>query len=200
MLSKLRSKKGFTLIELMIVVAIIGILAAVAIPAFLRFVRKSRTSEAPLNLKSISTGAVSWFNDEHSDTAGDPLARHFPHSASPGSVPGSSGSTTSAPTSDPCDGTTASATDSVSAGALFKKNVSLWDNAPWKHLKFGITKAHYYQYTYGTGGTDQNAKYTATAKGDLDCDNSFGEYTIQGEVATSGEVQRSQLIVSNALE
>jgi hypothetical protein len=88
----------------------------------------------------------------------------------------------------------------VSAGALFKKNVSLWDNAPWKQLKFGVTKAHYYQYTYSTNGTDQNAKYTAVAKGDLDCDNNFGTYTIQGEVATSGEVQRSQLIVSNALE
>ena len=54
MLSKLRSnRKGFTLIELMIVVAIIGILAAIAIPNFLKFQAKSRTSEAKTNLKAI---------------------------------------------------------------------------------------------------------------------------------------------------
>ena len=199
MLSKLRSKKGFTLIELMIVVAIIGILAAVAIPAFLRFVRKSRTSEAPVSLKAISTGAVAWFNDEHSDTAGDPLARHFPHNASPNSVPTSASSTTS-PTNAPCNGTTASATASATAGALYKKNTTLWDQAPWKHLKFGVTKAHYYQYSYATAGTDQNAKFTASAAGDLDCDGTTSSYRVQADVAASGEVERSQLIVSDALE
>ena len=55
MLSKLRSKKGFTLIELMIVVAIIGILAAIAIPNFLRFQAKSKQSEAKTNLGGIFT-------------------------------------------------------------------------------------------------------------------------------------------------
>jgi type IV pilus assembly protein PilA len=46
-------KKAFTLIELMIVVAIIGILAAIAVPNFLKFQCKAKTSEARTNLKAL---------------------------------------------------------------------------------------------------------------------------------------------------
>jgi len=65
MLSKLRKKaKGFTLIELMIVVAIIGILAAIAIPNFLRYQAKSKQSEAKTNLGSIFTSQIAYFGEE----------------------------------------------------------------------------------------------------------------------------------------
>ena len=53
-------EKGFTLIELMIVVAILGILAAIAIPNFMRFQAKSRQSEAKTNLGAIGTTAESY--------------------------------------------------------------------------------------------------------------------------------------------
>ena len=60
---KMKSKKGFTLIELMIVVAIIGILAAIAIPNFLRFQARSRTSEARTNLGAIYTAEVAFYGE-----------------------------------------------------------------------------------------------------------------------------------------
>ncbi len=50
---------GFTLVELMIVVVILGILAAVAIPAFTRYVKRSKTSEATGNISKIYQGEVS---------------------------------------------------------------------------------------------------------------------------------------------
>jgi type IV pilus assembly protein PilA len=57
----LKRQGGFTLIELMIVVAIIGILAAIAIPNFLRFQLRSKTSEARTNLAGIRTAEESYF-------------------------------------------------------------------------------------------------------------------------------------------
>jgi len=64
---------GFTLIELMIVVAVIGILAAVAIVNFMTFVNKSRVATATSTCESIRAGTASY--------ASDSVGNYFPGSS-----------------------------------------------------------------------------------------------------------------------
>ncbi|MDD5755984.1 MAG: prepilin-type N-terminal cleavage/methylation domain-containing protein [bacterium] len=59
----LRSKKGFTLVELMIVVAIIGILAGIAVPRYMNFIRRSRESATKGNLGAIRSALNIYYSD-----------------------------------------------------------------------------------------------------------------------------------------
>ena len=57
------NRKGFTLVELMIVVAIIGILASIAIPNFISMQYKTKRSEVPSNLKGIKSAQIAYESD-----------------------------------------------------------------------------------------------------------------------------------------
>jgi type IV pilus assembly protein PilA len=68
MLLKLNNKmneRGFTLIELMIVIAIIGILAAIAIPQFASYRRRGYNSAAKADLKNLATCEEAYFTDAY---------------------------------------------------------------------------------------------------------------------------------------
>lgn len=58
-----RGQRGFTLIELMIVVAVLGLIAAIAVPNYIRYMSKSRQSEARVNLSAIFVSEVSYFGE-----------------------------------------------------------------------------------------------------------------------------------------
>ena len=75
----LKKREGFTLIELMIVVAIIGILAAIAIPNFIKFQLRSKASEGKINLAGIRTAQESYFAE---------VGSYSPWSSIPSSLPG----------------------------------------------------------------------------------------------------------------
>jgi prepilin-type N-terminal cleavage/methylation domain-containing protein len=62
-LKSLKRQDGFTLVELMVVVAIIGLLSAVAIPNFKKYQAKAKVSEAKLQLSAAYTAESSFFSD-----------------------------------------------------------------------------------------------------------------------------------------
>jgi prepilin-type N-terminal cleavage/methylation domain-containing protein len=119
-LSRRNKQGGFTLIELMIVVAIIGILAAVAIPAFMDYMKKGKSSEAELQLAKIKTNAKANFNTDSS-------------------YPVVTAALT--PTSPCC-------TQDAGGKKKCAVNATDWATASWQALDFQLDEPFYFQYSY----------------------------------------------------
>jgi prepilin-type N-terminal cleavage/methylation domain-containing protein len=170
-----RDTDGFTLVELMIVVAIIGVVTAIAIPGFSRWMKKSRAAETAGHLNKMWQGSVAYYESNHAGTA----ARQFP------ATDGALG------VSDCC---TAAAAKCPGGNPRF--------NAPtWIALQFVIPDDHYYYPSYESSGLNGSAMFTAGATGDLDCDDIRSRYSRQGSVAGDGDVTGSTIpIVVNPLE
>ena len=144
----MREKQGgFTLIELMIVVAIIGILAAVALPLLMDYLNSSKGTEGDLQIDAIEGKAKKFFYKNN---------QSFPDQSS-GMTPGTK-----------CCGTAAGANNPVNMCAPAAAD---WAGGAWQQMNFKMTdKPFRFNYTFAGGA----ATYTATAEGDLDCDAATG--------------------------
>jgi type IV pilus assembly protein PilA len=143
----MRKPRGFTLIELMIVVAIIGVLAAVAIPSFVKYLRRSKTSEALMNLRKMYDGAVAYYVGEHADQLGSIQSRQFP-----------------------ANGPTTPSLAAITAanGNKVQTQPADWKVGGWAALDFMVTDPQYFAYTFSSNGqlfTDAQA--SMIAQGDL---------------------------------
>jgi type IV pilus assembly protein PilA len=172
-----KREDGFTLVELMIVVAIIGVLAALAIYGVSRYLKHSKTAEATRNLGSIETGSKNAFQSE-TDQSGGLGTGPFVHTF--------------------CV-TTSITPSAVPKAAKVKAPATDWDQDGWKCLKFSINEPQFYAYTY-TGDTSKTgtaAEYTATANGDLDGNGTNSTFELKGGGSTTGDATRVSLKAIN---
>jgi prepilin-type N-terminal cleavage/methylation domain-containing protein len=178
-----KKNRGFTLVELMIVVAIIGIISAIAIPAFTKYMRRSRSAEVAGFLNKQWAGSVTYYTTDFTGTAAMILPRQFP---------GSTAAWERTDVHDCCE---------LTGGMCPGASTVFSDDPVWKALKFSIPDAHYYMPSYSGGGEGTNARFTAYAQGNLDCDAVVAKFWRVGSVGTGGDVTGAfQPTTENELE
>ncbi len=155
MLSRLARLRGFTLLELMIVIGIVSALALVALPLFSRYLRRAKTIEATMNVRKIYDSSVAYYEAVHAAPDGSILERQF---------------------TDPQGWTPVQGGCCGQIGNKCPATPSLWAQPSWMELNFTVDDPHYYSYqltdTIGTGSSLGDMQ-DIQASGDLNCNGNF---------------------------
>jgi len=176
--------RAFTIIELMITIAIVGVCAALAVYGVSRYLRSAKTAEAKHCVGAITRGAVAAFERE---IAPAEMAQDG------GSTQGQMKRLCTSAVPVPQDVTVIQARKYQPRTGDQEDFQTGTDEAGWRCVRFSMTHPIYYQYNYTYKGNDWTGSFkgeffTATAIGDLDGDNTQARFLRGGMVRNDTEI------------